>query len=281
MGEGPGRGRRAIAFLLSLIQPGAGEFLVGSFRRGVIWAVGVAGLGFALLFALPVGLAALGLALTVGALGHVASAVDTLTLTGARARWSLVLVGWGVLIVGNLAVDPLTSLYRDHYAQAFTIPAGSMMDTLLVGDYILIDKSVYRREDPRRGDIVVFEYPHDERRDFIKRIVALPGEQIVIRAQQVFIDGRPLSEPYVRLSNRSAATSAVPTYCGYAYGCELTTVPAGSYFVMGDNRDNSQDSRYWGFVKREKIKGRAFAIYWSWDGDRHWLRWARLGRTIS
>ena len=77
MGEGPGRGRRAIAFLLSLIQPGAGEFLVGSFRRGVIWAVGVAGLGFALLFALPVGLAALGLALTVGALGHVASAVDT------------------------------------------------------------------------------------------------------------------------------------------------------------------------------------------------------------
>jgi signal peptidase I len=214
-------------------------------------------------------------------LGHVASAIDTLTLTAARARWSLVLVGWAALIVGSLVVDPLKYVYRDHYAQAFTNPSASMMDTLLVGDYILIDKSVYRRQDPQRGDIVVFKYPQDERRDFIKRIVAMPGEQVTIRGQQVFIDGRPLSEPYVWLASPSAPTGAVPTYCGYAYGCEPTTVPAGSYFVMGDNRDNSQDSRYWGFVKREKIKGKAFAIYWSWDGDRHWLRWAQLGRAIS
>jgi signal peptidase I len=186
----------------------------------------------------------------------------------------------------------LALVIRTLIVQAFTIPSGSMMDTLLVGDYILVNKFLYGPElplteyrvpalrHPERGDIIVFKYPQDEKRDFIKRIVGLPGEQVQIRGAQVVVNGKPLVEPYVKKVESPLGHTGQPSYCGYAYGCEPTTVPAESYFVMGDNRDNSQDSRYWGFVKRDKIKGKAFLIYWSWDGDKHWLRWWRLGRYI-
>lgn len=184
----------------------------------------------------------------------------------------------------------LALVIRTLVVQAFTIPSGSMMDTLLVGDYILVNKFLYGPElpfadwrmpgfrVPRRGDIIVFKYPQDEKRDFIKRIVGTPGDEVMVRGQDVFVNGEHLVEPYVRQGVSFGHTGA--TYCGYAYGCEPTRVPADSYFVMGDNRDNSQDSRYWGFVKRDKIKGKAFLIYWSWDSDRHWLRWWRLGNYI-
>jgi signal peptidase I len=186
----------------------------------------------------------------------------------------------------------LALVIRTLIVQAFTIPSGSMMDTLLVGDYILVNKFLYGAEvpltsyrlpslrEPRRGDIVVFKYPQDEKRDFIKRVVAGPGEKVHIQGHQVFVDGRPLVEPYVKPPDVPAPHAGQPAACGFAYGCEPTAVPEDAYFVMGDNRDNSQDSRYWGFVKRDKIKGKAFLVYWSWDGDRHWLRWWRLGRYI-
>lgn len=186
----------------------------------------------------------------------------------------------------------LALVIRTLIVQAFTIPSGSMMDTLLVGDYILVNKFLYGVEvplldyrlpglrEPRRGDIVVFKYPQDETRDFIKRVVAGPGEQVTIRGQDVFVDGRPLVEPYVKPPDSPLPHAGQLAGCSFAYGCEPTTVPEDAYFVMGDNRDNSQDSRYWGFVKRDKIKGKAFLVYWSWDGDRHWLRWWRLGRYI-
>jgi len=185
----------------------------------------------------------------------------------------------------------LALVIRSLVVQAFTIPSGSMMDTLLVGDYILVNKFLYGPElplidwrmpairDPRRGDIIVFKYPQDEKRDFIKRIVATPGERVQVRGHQVLVNGKPLREPYTKFAD--SGVRGGEAYCGYAYGCEPTLVPPDSYFVMGDNRDNSQDSRYWGFVKRDKIKGKAFLIYWSWDGDRHWLRWWRLANYIS
>jgi len=186
----------------------------------------------------------------------------------------------------------LALVIRTLVVQAFTIPSGSMMDTLLVGDYILVNKFLYGPtvplrdwrlpglRDPRRGDIIVFKYPQDEKRDFIKRIIGVPGDQILIRGQTVHVNGRPLDEPYVRESHSTLPRGEPDGVCGYAFGCEATVVPRDAFFVMGDNRDNSQDSRYWGFVRREKIKGKAFLIYWSWDSDRHWLRWRRLGNWI-
>jgi signal peptidase I len=186
----------------------------------------------------------------------------------------------------------LALVIRTLVVQAFTIPSGSMMDTLLVGDYILVNKFLYGPalpltdwhlpglRPPRRGDIIVFKYPQDEKRDFIKRIIGTPGDRIQVRGHTVIVNGEPLAELYTKPTPSAFARAELPGYCGYSYGCEPTVVPSDSYFVMGDNRDNSQDSRYWGFVKRDKIKGKAFLIYWSWDSDRHWLRWRRIANYI-
>jgi signal peptidase I len=183
----------------------------------------------------------------------------------------------------------LALVIRQFAVQAFTIPSGSMMDTLLIGDYILVNKFLLGPEipftdkhlpglrSPEHGDVVVFRYPNDETRDFIKRIVGVGGDTIQVKDNRVWRNGTLIEEPYVKPGSFRSDAS---THCGYLYGCEPLVVPPNSYFVMGDNRDNSQDSRYWGFVKRDKIKGKAFLIYWSWDSDRHWLRWWRLGKYI-
>ena len=267
--------------LLSLVQPGVGHFLLGSFRRGVVWVVGIAGVGLCLLFVMPVSLVAILLTLVVVVAGYVACAVDTMRLVVGRPRWFIVLASWvALVVVGNMLGGAAGAFYKDRYAQAFTIPSGSMRDTLLVGDYILADKSVYRGQNPRRGDIVVFLYPQNERRHFIDRIIGTPGDTLQLRGKHVLINGNALDEPYVR-SAAYASRQTGPDACPYAYGCEALVVPPDSYFVMGDDRDNSRDSRHWGFVKREKITGKALVIYWSWDSDRHWFRQWRLGQRIS
>jgi signal peptidase I len=178
----------------------------------------------------------------------------------------------------------LALLIRTFVVQAFKIPSGSMIPTLLVGDHILVNKFVYRFTDPVRGDVVVFKYPVDESRDFIKRIIATGGEALHIQDQKIYVNCRPpdpscraIEDPWGRWEDR---------YGGAGGETTSVQVPADSYFVMGDNRNNSQDSRYWGFVKRDKIKGRAFLIYWSWDSERDerplWerVRWSRLGKLI-
>jgi len=185
-----------------------------------------------------------------------------------RPRKSLVREYGEAIVIAVL----LALVIRTLVVQAFTIPSGSMM----------IPFTEWRLpglRSPHRGDIIVFKYPQDEKRDFIKRIVGTPGDQVQIRGHDVYVNGVRLVEPYTKPGAPPFAHTG-QAYCGYAYGCDPTRVPADSYFVMGDNRDNSQDSRYWGFVKREKIKGKAFLIYWSWDSDRHWLRWWRLGKYI-
>jgi len=191
-----------------------------------------------------------------------------------------VLIAWAALLVaivlfGLFVNDPLRTHYKTHYARAFRLPARSMAPTLLAGDYILTDNAVYRSRDPRRGDIIVFKYPPDERREFVKRIVALPGEEVFVRGREVHVNGTLLEEPYLEATS---AARVEGTSCGYAYGCESTRVPPDSYFVLGDSRENSQDSRYWGFVGREKIVGRVVTIYWSWDGKNHRPRLDRIGR---
>ena len=179
----------------------------------------------------------------------------------------------------------LALLIRTFVVQAFKIPSGSMIPTLLVGDHILVNKFIYRFRDPARGDVVVFKYPVEEHRDFIKRVIGVGGETVYVKDRNVYVNCppaqpgcEPIKESWAYYEDRLGASSD---------SVNRFDVPSGSYFVMGDNRNNSQDSRYWGFVKAEKIKGKAFVIYWSWDSDRDgtllWqrVRWSRLGHLIS
>ncbi len=186
----------------------------------------------------------------------------------------IILVVVGLLSLAGLYVG---ADMAEIALKAYTIPASSMAPTLLVGDFILVNKLAYESAPPRRGDIIVFLYPNDESRDFIKRIIAVGGDTIQVRDNRVWLNGVLQEEPYVRGGSVPANLSA---YCGYVYGCDQLTVPAGSYFVMGDYRDNSQDSRYWGFVRGEKIRGKAFLIYWSWDRVAHGPRWGRIGLRV-
>jgi signal peptidase I len=263
-----------IAVVLTLIQPGAGHFLLGHFRRGAMWAVALTIGGILLLLVIPLSLVALAIGAALGLVARIVCAADTTRVQPRQPRWVWVALGWLGLVVGSVLLD-VRDYYRTHYVQAFTIPSRAMTETLLHGDYIIVDKAVYRSRPPRRGDIVVFRYPVDERRDFVFRIVGMPGETLQLRGGRLVIDGRELAEPYIQPTVGSSGL------CAYAFGCEPLLVPGGAYFVMGDNRDNANDSRFWGFVKREKIKGRAAEIYWSWDSDRHWLRWRRIGQRIS
>jgi signal peptidase I len=162
--------------------------------------------------------------------------------------------------------------------QAFKIPSASMEDNLLTGDRVIVNKFVYGPQDrflsrmlplrdPRRGDVIVFRFPNDPREDWVKRVIGLPGETVSITGKKVFIDGRALEEPYVVFDDTRTypAGGFLPEPYRSRDHLDPVIVPQGEYFVMGDNRDHSYDSRYWGPVRRSLIKGRAFMVYWSFD----------------
>jgi signal peptidase I len=164
-------------------------------------------------------------------------------------------------------------LIRTFIVQAFKIPSGSMEPTLLVGDHLLVNKFVYGLQvpftekklfvfrQPERGDIIVFRYPVDGRKDFIKRVVGLPGETIEIRQKKVYINGEPYHNPHAVFRDPQVLDQVPRDNFG------PVTVPPDSVFVMGDNRDRSYDSRFWGFVDYGKIRGKAMIIYWSWNRE--------------
>jgi len=171
-------------------------------------------------------------------------------------------------------------LIRTYVVQAFKIPSGSMIPTLLVGDQILVDKLVYLFREPKRGDIMVFKYPEDPSRDFIKRLIGLPGEKLEVRNRIVFINDQPLSEEMYAFHEHP--TNYLPIARRDNYG--PVVIPEGSYFMMGDNRENSADSRWWGFLDESMIVGRAFMTYWSRDISNMLpigMRWDRFGMIIK
>ena len=203
----------------------------------------------------------------------------------------------------SICVAVILALFvRTFVVQAFKIPTGSMENNLLIGDHLLVNKFAFaptltRLEhtllpvDPvRRGDIVVFKFPEEPDRDFIKRVIGLPGDTIELKQKIVYLNGKATSEPYVRHLSPPAESSAEDVDVRVQYG--PVTVPADHYFMMGDNRDNSQDSRYWGFLPRSYVKGKALFVYWSFDnGDGYGntggiarffttIRWSRLLHQI-
>jgi signal peptidase I len=203
---------------------------------------------------------------------------------------------------------------RVFVLEAFTIPTSSMENTLLVGDFLLVNKGLYGAEisgtrarlpafrEPERGDVVVFRPPHDPTRNYVKRIVGVPGDTLEMHDKLLFLDGRPQEERYARYldargdavhpdmswqSDFLAAAHPPTHYIPSRDNWGPIVVPPGKYFVLGDNRDNSEDSRYWGFVGRGDIRGHPWIIYLSLadqeNSGRGWLhriRWGRTGHVV-
>jgi signal peptidase I len=178
----------------------------------------------------------------------------------------------------SIVVAVLLALFiRTFVVQAFKIPTGSMEPNLLVGDHLLVNKFVFApaatalermllpMRDIRRGDIIVFKFPEEPERDFIKRVVGLPGDSVELKSRQVFINGKLIEEPYAHYLFPVSDGESESYDVRAKYG--PVTVPARHYFMMGDHRDNSQDSRYWGFLPEHYIKGRALTIYWSFESQ--------------
>lgn len=151
----------------------------------------------------------------------------------------------------------LALVIRTFVVQAFKIPSGSMLPTLQIGDHILVNKFLYYFSPIKRGDIIVFKFPQDESRDFIKRVIGLPGETLETRGREVLVNGAPLSEPYAVFADGQLSRGMEREHVG------PLVVPPDHLFVMGDNRDRSMDSRVWGLLNIHKVKGRAFIVYFS------------------
>ncbi|KPA19502.1 signal peptidase protein I [Candidatus Magnetomorum sp. HK-1] len=193
----------------------------------------------------------------------------------------------------------LALLIRTFIVQAFKIPSGSMIPTLLVGDHILVSKFIYGVKipflnitiipgaDPKYNDIVVFEYPKDPQKDYIKRVVGLGGDIVEIKNKKVYINQKLVDDPHAYFTNEKASPLISRPRDNYG----PVKVPENSIFVMGDNRDHSYDSRFWGFVETDALKGKAFIVYFSWDTSTFdWtfseffnikVRWSRLGHLLK
>lgn len=177
-----------------------------------------------------------------------------------------------VLTSVTLTAAPIGYYVKTHYVEAFKIPSGAMMPTILIGDHILTDKTI-EPYDLRRGDIVVFRYPENRSKNFIKRIIALSGETVEGRGRTVYVNGQPLEEPYAQYLSYDGSPSGEDD--NRTFG--PVRVPEDAYFVMGDNRNNSMDSRVWGPVPANDMLARALKIYWSWDAAQETVRWKRIG----
>lgn len=196
----------------------------------------------------------------------------------------------------SIVIAVILALFiRTFVVQAFKIPTGSMENNLLIGDHLLVNKFVFGPSESsiertllpigtiERRDVIVFKYPVEPDRDFIKRVIGLPGETVELREKKVYINGTPLDEPYVHflepphvsLDGHEETSMDVRERYG------PVTVPPNEYFVMGDNRDNSQDSRYWGFLPRDYIKGKALVIYWSYEAEREDYEEQGAGATLK
>lgn len=183
----------------------------------------------------------------------------------------------------------LALFIRTFVVQAFKIPSGSMKETLQIGDHILVNKFIYGvkipfsgvtaipLKTPQRGDVIVFKFPEDPEKDFIKRVVAVGGDRVRIRDKVLYVNGERADYDQAVFKDPRVIPGSVQPRDNFG----PYTVPEGTVFVMGDNRDHSYDSRFWGAVDLDEVKGKAFIIYWSWDRDEFDVRWGRIGHLLE
>ncbi len=196
---------------------------------------------------------------------------------------------WRENIEAILVAIVIALFIRTFVVQAFKIPSGSMKQTLQIGDHILVNKFIYgvkipywRKiiipgKDPQPGDIIVFKPPHDPEKDFIKRVIGVGGDVVECRNKQLFVNQKPVNHDFAVYTDSRVYAQQIRERDNFG----PITVPENSLFVMGDNRDESYDSRFWGFVNLKAVSGKAFIIYWSWDSDNFGVRWNRLARILK
>ncbi len=182
----------------------------------------------------------------------------------------------------------LALVIRTFVIQAFKIPSGSMEPTLEIGDHLLVNKFIYGikipfssinlfpLKSPQRGDVIVFIYPPEPDKDFIKRVIAVGGDTVSMVNKKLYINGVEVADPHAVYRENTILLGEVQKLDNFG----PVTVPKGDLFVLGDNRDHSFDSRFWGFVPLKDVLGKAFTIYWSWDSQESMVRWNRLGHLI-
>lgn len=273
-----------LAGVLTFFTIGLGHFYYGDIKKGIILFVGeqlFLALGFSSFLLYPP--AGPIIAIIAGISYLVYCIVDS--VKGAKPykhsysmkkynRWYVYLL---CCFVASFVIQTIVEIaVKSNIAQTYKIPSGAMMQTLQIGDHIIADQFTYKTSEPRRGDIVIFPFPEKPSKYFIKRIVGMGGDTIEIKNKQVFINGEPYQEHY-KVNNDS---NVFPKNVQPRDNFGPVKIPEDSLFVMGDNRDHSYDSRFWGFVKKSSVKGKAISIYWSWDKDRFKVRWNRIGRNI-
>jgi signal peptidase I len=183
----------------------------------------------------------------------------------------------------------LALLIRTFFVQAFKIPSGSMKQTLQIGDHILVNKFIYGIKipflqsvilpfkQPKRGDIIVFKFPVDPDKDFIKRVIGVAGDKVEGRNKKIYLNDKPIDDDFSIRTDPQIIPRGVQPRDNFG----PITVPSKALFVMGDNRDQSFDSRFWNFVDLKAVSGKAFMIYWSWDQENFGVRWKRIGKLLK
>lgn len=272
-----------IAGLLSMVQPGLGQIYNGQAKKGItlFFLQSFLAIPLPLLVRYPSVLAFVTFCLLLLSV-YIGVMVDAI-LNARRIGNNYLLKSYNrafVYIGTFIAVAVIANIgsftIKNYIVQAYKIPAASMEPTLLIGDHILVDKLGSSSKNPERGDIIVFEYPGDSEKEFIKRVVGIGGDTIDIRDKKLYVNSVLVKSDYAIHTDAKIFPKGEERRDNYG----AVTVPPNSFFVLGDNRDRSFDSRYWGFVEKSRIRGIARCIYWSWDSKNSRVRWQRIGQRV-
>lgn len=284
-----------LAGLLTLLAIGLGHIYAGAPKKGILLFVGGETFGLLLLafilftrsaidflfFAVCI-LAAIIIFLyliycCLDAIDVAKKNKDTYQLRNYN-KWYIYLAYWFVcsFLAAPITNFPLERTIKESTG-AYKIAGNSMNPTLLLGDHILIDKLVYKNNEPHRGDIIIFLYPKDPSKDFVDRVIGLEDDIVEIRDKQLYINHEPYNESYI--INKDPGIISASQNSRDFFG--PITVPKNAVFVMGDNRDHASDSRFWGLVDKITVKGKVKSLYWSWDSENSKVRWTRIGKTID
>jgi signal peptidase I len=274
-----------LAGLLSLIEPGLGQIYNGQAIKGLIFlglpmAISLS-LFFFNIFSSKIIYFLIGFAIStivyyVIVIGDAMFTARKFKTVYILKRYNKGIVYFSVIAFVFILNTMISTYAKSNYIKAYKIPAASNEPTLLVGDFVLSDQRISARN-PQRGNFIIFEFPEDPTKDFIKRVIAIGGDIVEIRDKVLLINNEPMEEDYVVHNDSRIFSANLNPRDNFG----PISIPENCCFVLGDNRDESNDSRFWGVVEYSRIKGTAKTIYWSWDSKSRVVRWNRIGATVQ